>query len=521
MINELKTKLDALGEVLDSMPKNNKKNKNAFNETLKKYIDEYNENKIKVLNEINERIDEINKKRVKPNLYDIKSQINNLSNNLYLINEENTSYEKTGFDTLIYSLVHFYKGNLDKVNEDILKLIGIFKSAGIELKETDFYYTYYSYEYMKEYFKEDFNKGINTERMKGIFEKIYWKCPSIITHIELSFRYLYNKYKKQFDLYYLALEKKFLYNESTDSDGALSKLKELIIKRDDLIKTDTSTLLDDFIQNKYKISDYTDKSIISFYKSFINKDLLINEYLEYNNDLEKLGNTLKEYRTYKKFIYIIDYVKEIYSEKEKYLKTSSKLYKDILKKKKLLYKNNRKLDKFIRKNKEDKQEEMLNVINSITNELAVMYKEYNINCVYEQLVNKIDNNSTIYDVLYLAYSYYLLLVECIKKSELYEEIDSKIIKDAYEELETYLMNPYNTFTNTTLALVENDIQEIISDIYKLLDINITKEMISEGDLDNLINIIDNLNRYKNIKNSTLTIEDIDFMCKSKSIIEKE
>ena len=78
---------------------------------------------------------------------------------------------------------------------------------------------------------------------------------------------------------------------------------------------------------------------------------------------------------------------------------------------------------------------------------------------------------------------------------------------------------FSVINNINITEVK-DMAIIIKDKYKLLGLNVNKEDFEEGSVDSLNSVAKTLTVYNNIKNSNLTLEDIDFACKAKEILKK-
>mgnify|MGYP006371406113 CR=1 FL=1 len=188
-------------EILSTLPKNNKKNISKYIDTLTKYKNDYFKMGALYKHEIERRRNSIvNKVSVNKDLDNYKNKVLNLKNNIYLFNDYNSSYEKSGLDKILYNLSYKGNKNLIDLNNDIKKCLDIFKKVGVLLNDSDFKYAPSAYLYMQDYFK--YLDNLNDDNLKSSFEKIYWRFPDIIIHIELSFKYLYYKNVKYFDKYY-------------------------------------------------------------------------------------------------------------------------------------------------------------------------------------------------------------------------------------------------------------------------------------------------------------------------------
>ena len=182
-------------EVLSSMPINNLKNLNLYKNKVKEYKDEYSVYRDLLFREMKTRCNNYLNFSPVGRIDLIKNELLGYKD-LGLFNPINTPFEKMGFDTLLYSLTHYYKNDLAAVNADIKEALSKFELVGITLTENDFVYSNYARKYMKEILVND-----ELERMKDIFEDLHWKCPDVISHIETSLRILFNKNIKSFEKY--------------------------------------------------------------------------------------------------------------------------------------------------------------------------------------------------------------------------------------------------------------------------------------------------------------------------------
>ena len=198
MLNEYKDKIELQKEVLAALPRNNNKNNKLYKAKVEEILKEYQVDKEVVEGEITKRRNRYLSLEDDPNIDKLTKNIELLLPQIPLLNKYNSSYEKSNLDIILYELGHFYKTDLDKVNKDINRALEVFSLVGIPLSIEDFNFSYYSGNYMKRFLSNEVNDDI----LKKDFEEIYWKCPDIITHITLNFKYLYYKNKKKFDLYY-------------------------------------------------------------------------------------------------------------------------------------------------------------------------------------------------------------------------------------------------------------------------------------------------------------------------------
>jgi len=518
-IEKINSKIGVDKEILETLPKNNKKNINMYlkrNEEIREEFKEYEE---KILNEIKNRFNKFKENKKKSEIITIQENIKNTEGVLYLLNDMQTSFEKMDLDRAIQNLNYYYKRNLKGVNESILYCIKKFKEIGIELTEEDFNYSNYVKEYIKVFFNEiREDENINSNKIKDKFEEIYWKCPEIITHIELNIRNLYLKNMKKIDKYYE--NKKKVLTKNFTSKEILNRYMDL---KKDLIEKQTedkNTLISDFISGKYNVKDYTETKIKNNYLKFLSSDILENanedemEEIDYN--LYKLYNSIYEYKNYLKFQPIIDNIRQIYLEKDKYKKAYENTKKEIIKKKKKEKKINRKNNGQTWFKKAN--EKSINNQNKIIIEIKDLYKELENNKVYSKIYHRFKDNATLLDVLHMAGSFYRYLFKCIKDNN---EITEEEVEKTIEELLEFLKWPYITIlSNIELSDENKDILLIIKDRYKLLNINISEEDLAEENLDGIMKILKEIKIDKKKKKNKLDVEEIKNMCEFKKILEK-
>ena len=450
MITEFKENIKVQMEVLNALPRNNKKNEKIYITKVMEVLDKYKEIKKITESEIIKRKNRYESLEKNTKIDALTTKINSIKQLLPLINPYGSSYEKSNLDKVLYELGHFYENDLEKVNEDIKKTIQIFETVGVLLDIDDFNYSFYSKKYMTKFLE---NK---TQELKQYFEELYWKCPDIITHITLNFKYLYYQNKKKFDLYYNT--KKFELINLKEEYENLYKEKE------ELIRTSAFLLQQSFLENKLNINDYTSDKIRKAYKSIVSEekiDLIKNEVI-------KLYNNVIEYKNYLEFIPIIYNIKELYKEKDKYKNIYLNKKKEIEKLEKKLYKNTKALFKITKERK-------FEVINSLVNneiiELKQKYNELEYNYFLEQIMN-LDESTTIYDLFNLALSNYNYLMKN-------EEIDIK-------KLNSFITNPRINILKNILINDTKDISMLIIDRYNLFGFELKKEQLEQSNLDNLI-----------------------------------
>lgn len=518
-IEEIMDKIEANKEVLSTMPKNNLKNINIYQEKLEELEEEYRRYKKDISNRLQRRYQNATRKTYNKEIENLETRLKTISFILDLLDEEKTSYEKMGLDRAIFTISRYYKENLENINEQIQSCIDKFSKVGIQISLDDFDYSIYVKDYMKIFFQELEKGNVNSERLKEKFEEIYWKCPDIIVHIELNIRNIYLKKEPLID--------KFFEKEK------IEKLKRLDVTSKEVQKTNVELkkqLLDkkaiepgliqeQFLSGKLNTKNFTKEKIDTEIAKVLPKDIA--ENLDANEEVKgnigRFLNTLYEYQNYIKFKFIVDDIKQYYQERENYKKSYATTKKEIEKLEKKLKRLNKKATRrglFGIKRKEYKQTpETKELIQTIREK----YKELDMNKFYNKIYTELNKDSTIYDVLKLANSYYVYLTSCIIKN--FKNIQPEEIEEKVKELDDFLSNPYNTIINHTSITEENDLSIIIKDRYKLLSFIVEKEDLGINNISTLISRLENIQIAINMKKANLKIEDIELLCEIKKMLQ--
>ena len=515
-IKEFYDKMEIEKEVLSTMPKNNQKN-------LNKYLEKINELKVEYQNEKKEIEKSLNKRykkaiNVKENkeISNLEIRVKTIEGILNLINTEKTSYEKMELDKIIYKIRKFYKDNLENINIQIEMAVRKFEDVGINLSSEDFNYSAFVEQYMDVFFKE--RKKENSNILKTKFEEVYWKCPDIITHIELNLRNIYLQKQPIIDKYFENEKQKLLKQWEKTPQEIMNLYYDLKNQKTNAIKQDKKRLLDEFLSGKLDVKDYTQEKMQSNYAKVLMPIMVekinTNEQEVRRNILEFL-DSLYEYKNYIKFKFIVEDIKKHYQEKDKYKKTYEETKKKIIDFEKKLKKLNKKRigGLFNRKKQEIKQ---TTEQNNIIQELKNAYKELDLNRFYNKIYLDLKEDSTIYDVLNLANSDYYYLTTCMienNKTITQEKIDEQI-----EQLDKFLKEPFNNIINNLSFTDDKDITLFIKDRYKLLSFNIKQEDFNDKNVDNLISILENIMTDFYLKDAKLEIKKIEELLKIKNTL---
>lgn len=493
MIDELNQNIEREKEVLDTLPKNNKKNIKAYKDEVLNIYNDYKKYKDILDKELERRKKKVSNLSSNENILKEKKNLKDIEDNLYLFTNTNTSYEKSNLDKNIYNVSKYYKYSLDKVNEDILEIIKTFNSLGINLTNKDFYYSKYLRKYI--------DALVNNNDIKDTFESIYWKCSDILTHAELNFKSLYLKNKNIFDKHYTLKKNSILKCTSSKEvfDDYKMKCKNLDI---DIFK-DEATIYKLFKDRVLNVNDFKTDTIKKTYQNIFNKD--------YSNididDVIKYYYALGEYMDYLNITYIIDDAKKLLSEKNNYKSNIKGILKDIKKNETKLMKVNKLIEKLDNKNKDSGK--YIIEQNSIINKLKELYDNLSNSNLLDRLYGFLNNDTTYDEVIEIYYNNYLYLVKLIKS--LNEEVTMDEINNNINNLKEIYFSPYKTFLESSLLGEEKDIKIVFSDCYSLVSYNISVDLLDNYDeVSALRDSIYKIIIYYYINMLGINIEDIEF-----------
>ena len=206
-------------EVLSVLPINTKKNRAQYVAKATEMLEKAEQIKEVIWNEITSRYERLIQVEENPEVAKLQKEVDEIKN-VELFNELNTPYEKLGLDKITHRLSCFFEGDLKLVNSNIKEYLDIFKNYGITFTADDFCYSDSTNEYMTAYLNEYNNNSLDSsDVLKKAFENIYWKCPDIVTHIELNLRYLYHLNAKKIEKELNERNQAILAKENLDKNG--------------------------------------------------------------------------------------------------------------------------------------------------------------------------------------------------------------------------------------------------------------------------------------------------------------
>ena len=497
MIKELLEEIESSKEIINVLPENNitnRKKKIAFVEDKLSSAREFKEGLEEVMAV---RYQGIESHTSNPKILEISDNIEKckIANEW---NKYNTCYEKMHLDYYLYQLKRYYKEDLESVNACIVNVIKSFSKQGIELTADDFNFSPFVNTYMKSILSKDDN-------IKEVFEGIYYKCPNLITLIELNLESLYNKYEKKIESNYADRKKKFLEHHSEDELSDM--LLDLTENKTDLINIDDRVILDNFKNKVWTIHDF-DLPVID------KKKKIFFSTIDFNYDvLIKLKRALEETSIYLKNKHILDDMRNKVVEKDSYkdkkkncLKEISDLEKNLFKLNDKKYTEKKGLFGKIGKSKSD--DKLIFSINDTVKQIGDKRSEMELIEFEDIIYNTLNNDCTVFEALKSISSNYLYYVSKCKELD-----DGKTIKNITDDFED-LKNIMNTFRfsilNYQMLNSDFDIKTIVYDKFKLANVSITIEQLELDTIENLLKDINTIIYYEGILKSNLTIDDLLF-----------
>ena len=533
-LNFISEDIEAKTTLLSTMPVNTKLKKKKYNDKIEEMSETYLNYRISVKKYLDIKSKSLDiKEELNTNLEKVSKKVNELQHARFILNPMNTYFEKMGFDSLIYSISNYHEFNFNNLNDIINGFLDKFDLVGIKLTDKDFNYTTYVYQYMKAFLEVRNSKEKKYGPVNEIFEKIYWKNPELIDHIELSFRKVIKKYENKFKNYITKIQKEVLLNNKiADYNDCLNKLKISYEEYNVENRENISDIIDFAKKGIIDINNYLEDSKIrsNAYTDLTIDSVDLNDKKKMENfyeNLEKLKLTVEEYKNYTDFFPIFEEFSKNY---KKSIGKKDNIDNKIKEIKTKISKSEAKLEKISNKvisgktglfGKSDKD-----TLNNLTNESIIIaneiYKDYQKydELYFENTVNKVLHESlTVSEVLNLYYSFDFYKKQEIKKAfsiNNYEEL-----LNFSDNFDLYAMNPLNIISDGEKIFDNIDVKDVIITKYRLSNINLNDSNLDVNELENLLKKIELLLRIEKIENSETTVEKIWFMVQVHKLLVKE
>lgn len=488
--------IDTVKANLEVLPKKTKVNKAKYNEYLEEQLKKITPMIEEAEKEISKRVEQIKKYNTEESLPEERELLDIIK--VKRLSSLSSSSNKMNLDYYLYELSSFENNNLEKINGVILKILLAFKEVGIILTPKDFEYS----EVVQKYMDTLINDYDNIEK---VFDDIYWENSNIITQIELNFRYLYFKHKKEIDKYYQLLKEEPL-------EEYLTKYIDLKINQKLNEYQNRTYLFNNFINHTLMLTDYSEKTIDGLLTDIILDREDEDNYLNLTN----LLSSLSEYNEYLNFEYIIKDIKELFTKKEEYKGKYDLKLKDIVKKEKELFSLNKQINRTgLFKPNLKKINELKLKRNTTINDILSLYIELDELTIQNDIFNNVTNETTYQDILKLTCFNTKYFIKLLK-----DQIDNLTIEDIDQNITNLFEYAFGSEINiiSNIAISEEiDTPKIIKDKYRLLNISINEEDLNKDDIEKVTKNIKDLIIYYNIKKINLNIQDIDFIFKAEKL----
>lgn len=523
-------------EVISVLPRNGIKAIKTLLKTIKEMTEKYEKLNEKCLKEIENRYTEMTNVNENAKIAELNQEI--LKYNIAETNiDDKSSFEKMDLDRVQYNINGYYKSNLERLNKELMSCIEQFEKVGVKLNSNDFAMSEYTHKYMDVLLREAHNNNIESEAIKNEFEKVYWGCSEVVSHLYVNVRYIYDKYENQVDKFYSEKVQEILKNFGLTIEEIKEKKSELIKQKEQIEDKDNKIILDKFYTGTLNINDYKEDNYKKLYAELTNKNVSKLSQSEKNTideNIQKLNKNLTEYKKYTKYKFLVQEVlntrQEILSllqenKDKKVKKTKYMLIKEEIKKlQSEIFKLNSKILKskkgfFERKKAEEKKDNIaiLNRNNLIL-DLKQKYMQLDDEKIKQNILQNIDETSSLLDVLKFASRYYGYMAKIMIKNN--EEITDKEIGENIREIREFVNNSDFTVINHVKISDKKELPIIIKDKYKLLGMQIAKENLDEDGIDDFIRKVKIINNYNNIQKSKFSIKDLEYIMNVKEIIKK-
>ena len=536
LVENIEKQITTDKEVISVLPRNGIKALKTLLKTISEMTEKYENFNEKLLKEIESRYTELTTVEENKEIPQLEQEILK-----YDMAEKNTntrsSFEKMGLDRVVYNVNGYYKSNLERLNKELIFSVKQFERVGIKLTAEDFCISEYARKYMEVLLREAYDGDINSEAVKNTFEKVYWQCSEVVSHLYVNIRYIYDKYENQIDRFYSEKAQEILKSLSLTLEGVEEKKAELIKQKNQIEETDNKNILDKFYTGSLNINDYKEDNYKRIYIELTDKDatkLSEIEKKEIDENIDKLNTNLKEYAKYLEYKFLVEEVLQTRQEllknaetnkDKKVKKTKCELIQEEIKKLQAeIFKLNSKIEKpnkgfFERKKAEDKKDS-ISILqrNNLVLDLKKIYMQLDEEMIKQRILQNLDETSSLFDVLKFASSYYGYMAKTMIKHN--EDITDKEIGENAKKIREFVNFSNFTVINHVNISDTKELSIIIKDKYKLLGMQLSKENFEEDSIEDLIRKVRIINNYNNIQKSKFSIKDLEFIMNVKEMLKK-
>lgn len=534
LVEDIEKQIDTDKELITVLPRNGIKAIKTLLENIDEMSEKYQQINELLLKDIETRYDEMTVVEENLEISELEEEILKLDSAIKNT-DTRSSFEKMQLDKIVYNVNGYYKSNLERLNKELVDCIKQFEAVGIDLSADNFSISEYAKEYMTVLLEEAYNGEINSERIKDTFEKVYWKCPEVVSHLYVNIRYIYDKCEAQINKFYENKTQNILSRLNSTQQQVEDKKIDLIRQKKKIEAIDDKIVLNNFYNGTWNINDYKGDKYEKMYLELFSKDiseLSEEEKSDMDENIEKLNNNLNEYAKFTEYKFLADGVLQIRDEElelreknkgKKVKKTEYDILKENIKKLTAqIFKINAKIDKTSKglfgKSDNKKKESVILERNNAILELKKLYMQLDDEMIKQKIMQNIDETSSLLDVLEIGSHYYgFMAKEIIKK---YPEITDKELGELAKKIRDFITFSNFTVINYIKISDKKELSVIIKDRYKLFGMQLSKENFQEGNIDDLIKKAKIINNYNNILKSKFSIKDLEFIMAVKEMLKK-
>ena len=447
-------------------------------------------------------------------------QVDNLLN-LVKLNSDISNSFKLKFDFIISSITD--NTSLQDLNSILNSFILQMQQIGISLTIKDFQYTMFTERYMNTFFQK-----VDFSVLKDSFEKIYFACPDIKLQLKMNLEYILGKYAKELEKYVVSLKNSEFARYQVTANDVVSRYIQVRQMVGNKIAMDEYYNTKLFLDGKKKLTDYLPDSaaraknydMFAANGSFASLEDVEKDH--YNSAMMGFYLTLNELKKYYSYEFMIqdllerykqkDTIKNLYLAKKKEIDKEESVREGIYKK----YLKASGVGLFAKKNEVNMQDAMLKM-NEQVRKLHDLYAEYKDMDITYHLMT-LNESATIYDLFMTALKSFPFLEKSFSKDEPFSE---HTLEENVQALFRFLYNPNNSFLRRINALVNYNVTDVVAEKYKLLNLNITSEMINIDNIDSTLESVRFINLIQNVDRSKIQFHTIENICKMSDILAKE
>ena len=189
-----------------------------------------------------------------------------------------------------------------------------------------------------------------------------------------------------------------------------------------------------------------------------------------------------------------------------------------------IFKLNEKIDKpekgFFKKvsANEKKESEMILQRNNLILDLKKTYMDLDGEIMKKNIMEKINEISSVLDVLTLASNDYGFMARAIIKKN--DEITDKELGEMIKEIRDYITFTNFGVINYVQISEKKELAIIIKDKYKLFGIQVSKDNFQEDSIEDFMKKVAIITNYNNILKSEFSIENLQYIMTVKGMLKK-